>query len=132
MEIAELASQFLASDHGRAAISALGASHGIDASSAEALLGHAAAAGASHVNDHHEAGGLFGEHTGRNFFAAFAAGLVQGDGLLAALEDGAIGALVGRVTEALVDRAGLDPSTASAVAATATPFLKNFLKSRLG
>ncbi len=132
MEISELAAKFLGSEEGRAAVSALGSSHGIDATAAESLLGHAAEAGGAHVNNHHEAGGLFGEHAGRNFFAAFAAGIVNGDGLLGALEDGAIGALVGRVTEALVDRAGVDSSTASAIAATATPFLKDYLKRHIG
>jgi hypothetical protein len=132
MEISELVSGFLASEQGRGAIAALGQNHGLDANAANAILGHAASAAGTHVNDNAGLSGLLGENTGRNFFAAFAAGLVKGDGVMGALEDGAIGALVGRVTEALVTNAGMDSSMASGIAATATPYLKSFIKQHIG
>ncbi len=128
MELSEVAAKFLNSDHGRKAVEALGA-HGISLEDAQSHLSHASVAAAQHVNDHHESKGLFGSHPGRNFFAAFAAGIVKGDGVFGALEDGAMGVVTGRIAEALVDKAGLDGDTAGTIAAAATPFIVDFIKS---
>jgi hypothetical protein len=130
MDIQSLVGEFLTSEHGQGAASAL-AAQGVSADDAQTFLTHAATAGAEHAEAQGSAG-LLGEHAGKSFFAAFAAGLVKGDGVLGSLEDGAEGVLVGRITEALASRAGLDSSTASAVAAAATPFVAAFLKSKLG
>ncbi len=130
MEIQDMISSFLNSSHGQGAVDALGANHGIEPAQAQEILGHATTAAAAHVNEHHESKGLFGDHMGRNFFAAFTAGIVKGDGLLGALEDGALGAVTGRITEALVDQMGMDSSAASAIAATATPYIASFLKEK--
>ena len=73
-----------------------------------------------------------GEHAGKSFFSAFASGLVRGDGFLKSLVDGGEGVMSGRVAESLAERAGLDPSTASAVAAAATPYVVGFLKQKFG
>lgn len=129
MDAQQLISEFLASDHGAQAVQALGA-QGVDAASAQALLGHAAEAATAHVEAQHA--GLLGEHAGRSFFSAFAAGLVRGDGFFKSLEDGGEGLITGRVAESLAARAGLDPSTASTMAAAATPYVVAFLKQKLG
>jgi hypothetical protein len=73
-----------------------------------------------------------GEHAGKSFFSAFAAGLVRGDGFFKSLMDGGEGVLTGRVAESLAARAGVDPSTASTIAAAATPYILGFLKQRMG
>jgi len=75
---------------------------------------------------------FLGAHLGRNFFAAFAAGVVKGDGLLGSMKDGLEGALSGRLVEALATKVELDPSTASGIAAAATPFVASFLHEKLG
>jgi hypothetical protein len=122
---------FLSSEMGQKALGEL-QSQGISADDANTMLSHAAAAAADHVHDHATRGGLLGEHPGRNFFAAFAAGLVKGDGVFGALEDGASGVITGRIAEALVERMGIDGGTAGTVAATATPYVMSFLRSYLG
>lgn len=129
MDVQAIVSEFLGSEHGQGAANAL-AAQGISPDDAQTFLTHAATAGAEHVEE--QGGGLLGEHAGKSFFSAFAAGLVKGDGLIGSLKDGAEGMLVGRITEALASRAGLDPSTASAVAAAATPFVASFFKSKFG
>lgn len=128
MDLSSFVSGFLSSEHGQGAMSALTA-QGIDPASAEQYLTHAAAAGHAHVEQH--GSGLLGDNVGKSFFAAFAAGLVKGDGIKGALLDGIDGVLVGRVTEALAERAGLDPNTAATVAAAATPYVVAFVKSKL-
>jgi hypothetical protein len=121
MDAQQLVSEFLASDHGAQALDALRA-QGVDDAAAQQLLGHAAEAAHAQAEEH---------HGGRNFFAAFAAGLVRGDGFLKSLVDGGEGMLTGRVAESMAARAGIDGSTASTLAAAATPFLVSFLKQRL-
>jgi hypothetical protein len=86
------------------------------------MLSQAAEAAHAHVEEH---------HGGRNFFAGFAAGLLRGDSFLKSLVDGGEGALAGRVAESMASRAGVDGSTASTLAAAATPFLVSFLKQKL-
>jgi len=129
MDVQQLVSEFLASDHGAQATQAL-AAQGVSADDAQALLGHAASAAYDHVEDQNA--GLMGEHPGKSFFAAFAAGLVHGDGFFKSLADGGEGVMTGRIAEAIAARAGLDPSTASTIAAAATPYVVNFLKEKLG
>lgn len=128
MNVQDFVSSFLASQHGQDAANAL-ANQGIDPAKAQEYLTHAAAAGHEHVEEH--GAGLLGSHPGKSFFAAFAMGIVKGDGILGALGDGVEGVIVGRVAEALASRAGLDPNTASTVAAAATPYVVAFIKSKL-
>jgi hypothetical protein len=130
MDTAQLISEFLASDHGAQAVQALGA-QGVGESDARELLAHAAGAAAEHVETQQSAG-LMGEHSGKSFFAAFAAGLVHGDGFFKSLVDGGEGVITGRIAESLGARAGLDPATASSIAAAATPYVVGFLKQKLG
>lgn len=129
MDTQQLISEFLASEHGAQAVQALGA-QGIGQADAQQLLSHAAGAAADHVEEQHA--GLMGEHPGKSFFAAFAAGLVRGDGFFKSLADGGEGVITGRMAEAIATRAGIDPATASTIAAAATPYVLNFLKQRLG
>ncbi len=131
MDAASLISSFLSSEHGAQAAAALQA-QGIAPDDAQTYLTHATQAVADHVHDHASSSGILGEHPGKSFFAAFAAGLVKGDGVLGALEDGATGVITGRVAEALAGRAGLDEGTAATVAAAATPFVMSFVKQHLG
>ena len=137
MEMQELVTGFLGSSQGQDAHATLTA-QGIDPSLATTLLGHAAEAAANHVNEQHPPpaegllGSIFGHHAGRNFLAGIAAGIARGDGVVGSLEDGAMGVVTGRITEALVEKAGLDGGTASTVAAAATPFIVGFLKEKLG
>ncbi len=121
MDAQQLVSEFLASDQGRQALEGL-RSQGLDDATAQQMLGHAAEAAHAQAEEH---------HGGRNFFAAFAAGLVRGDGFLKSLVDGGEGVLAGRVAESMASRAGIDGSTASTLAAAATPFLITFLKQKL-
>ena len=128
MDAQQLISEFLASEHGAQAVQALGA-QGVSEADAQQLLGQAAGAAYEHVESQNT--GLLGEHAGKSFFAAFAAGLVRGDGIFNSLVEGGEGVITGRVTEALASRAGLDPSMASTIAAAATPYVIAFLKQKL-
>lgn len=129
MNTQQLISEFLASDHGAQATQALAAQE-IGEADAQRLLHHAVGAAADHVEAHHA--GLLGEHPGRNFFAAFAAGLVRGDGFFKSLADGGEGVIIGRMAEAMAARTGMDAGSTSTIAATLTPYVLGFLKQRLG
>ena len=129
MDFSDLAQEFLGSEHGQGALSAL-AAQGVSNDDAQTYLTHAVAAGGEHVEAH--GAGLLGDHPGTSFFAAFAAGIVKGDGVFGALEDGAEGVLTGRIAQAIAERAGVDPGTASTIAAAATPYVRAFLKSKFG
>lgn len=129
MDTQQLISEFLASEHGAQAVQALGA-QGIGQADAQQLLTHATGAAVDHVEEQHA--DLMGEHPGKSFFAAFAARLVRGDGFFKSLVDGGEGVITGRMAEAIAARAGIDPATASTIAAAATPYVLNFLKQRLG
>lgn len=131
MDVSELFSAFMSSGHGQQAMAALG-QQGIAPGDAQNYLGHAISAAHEHVNSQAASGGLFGDHPGRNFFAAFASGILKGDGLKGSLEDGAAGVLTAKITEVLCTRAGLDPNMAGTIAATATPYIMGFLRQHLG
>lgn len=131
MDAASLASSFLASPSGQQALAALG-QQGLSSDEAAQALTHTVGAANEHVTQHATEGGLLGAHPGKSFFAAFAAGLVRGEGVLGALEDGAEGVVVGKVTETLGEKLGVDGSRASTIAAAATPFVLDFLKQHLG
>ncbi len=127
MDVQQLVNEFLASEHGGQAAQAL-ADQGIGADDTQQILSQAAEAAHAHVEE--QGGGLMGEHAGKSFFAAFAAGLVRGDGFFRSLTEGGEGVLTGRVAESLAARMGIDPATASTVAAAATPYLVAFLKEK--
>ena len=129
MDVQQLISEFLASDHGAQAIQALGA-QGVNAADAQEYLSNAAGAAAEHVDS--QGTGLMGEHSGKSFFSAFAAGLVHGDGIFKSLVEGGEGVITGRIAESLAARAGIDPSKASMIAAAATPYVVGFMKQRFG
>lgn len=128
MDVQQLVSEFLASEHGGQATQAL-ADQGISEDDAQQMLSQAAETAHAHVEE--QSGGLLGEHAGRSFFAAFAAGLVRGDGFFKSLTEGGEGILTGRIAESLAEKMGVDPSMASTVAAAATPYLVAFLKEKL-
>lgn len=129
MDAQQLVSEFLNSEHGTQALQALTA-QGLSGSDAQQMLAHAATAVHEHAEQQNA--GLLGEHAGKSFLSAFASGLVRGDGFFKSLVDGGEGMLSGRVAESLAARAGIDPSTASAIAAAATPYILGFLKQRTG
>lgn len=128
MDAESLISEFLGSEHGAGAADAL-AQAGITGDQAQQVL--SAAAGAGHAQVEESGSGLLGAAPGKSFFAAFAAGIVKGDGVFGSLEDGAEGVLVGRVAQAIADRAGIDPATAQTLAAAVTPFVASFIKKKL-
>jgi hypothetical protein len=127
MDVQQLVSEFLQSDHGAQAAQAL-SQQGISQADTQQILGQATEA--AHAHGEEQNAGVMGEHSGKSFFAAFAAGLVRGDGFFGSLVEGGEGIVSGRVAESLAARAGLDPSTASTVAAAATPYLIGFLKQK--
>jgi hypothetical protein len=131
MNTQQLVDAFLSSSHGQQAIGALG-QQGFGAEEAISVLQHTVSTASDHVNAHAESGGLLGQHPGKSFFAAFAAGLLHGDGVLGALKDGAEGLIVAKVTEVLASKAGYDAGRASTLAAAATPYAIAFLKQHLG
>ncbi len=128
MDAQQLLSDFLSSAHGTDALQALG-QQGVSAGDAQAFLGHAT--DAAYEQAQAQSSGMMGDHAGKSFFSAFASGLVRGDGFFKSLLDGGEGVVVGRVAEALAERAGLDPSTAASIAAAATPYVAAFLKQKL-
>jgi hypothetical protein len=130
MDLSALAQNFIQAPQGQAALGAL-QNQGISPDVAETYLTHTLTAVGEHAEEHAQSHGILGDHPGKSFFAAFAMGLVKGDGVLGSLEDGAAGVITARVVEALCDRAGLDSSTAEIVAAAATPYAIDFLKSHL-
>src|SRR5258707_15872780 len=103
-------------------------SQGVGVADAQQYLCTAAGAAAEHVGE--QGSGLMGEHSGKSFFSAFAAGLVHGDGFLKSLVEGGEGVISGRIAESLAARAGLDPSKAAMIAAAATPYVVGFLKQK--
>ena len=132
MDIANLVEKFLQSEHGQGAAAAL-EQQGFAGAQVQEILGHAARAGAAHVEQaHKDNGGILGEHAGMSFFAAFASGIIKGDGVLGSLEDGAGGVVVGRIAEALTAQMGLDSGVADAAAAATAPYVMAFLKQHLG
>jgi hypothetical protein len=131
MNISSLVEKFISSVHGQNAAAAL-SSAGIDDSQVQDILGHAARAGVAHVEQaHKDNGGILGEHAGMSFFAAFASGIIKGDGVMGSLEDGAGGVVIARITEALTAKMGLDSTTADAAAAATAPYVMSFLKEEL-
>lgn len=128
MNAQDFVTAFLSSDHGQRAASTL-ASQGMAPEVAQQYLEHAATAGHEHVE--HHGSGLLGDNAGKSFFAAFTAGLIKGDGFLGSIGDGLEGVLVGRITEAIVTRAGVDPALAATVAAAVTPYVASFVKGKL-
>lgn len=127
MDAQQLVSEFLGSDHGAQALQAL-TSQGLSDADAQQVLTHAAGAAADHATaDAAPSGG----HTGSSFLAGFAAGLARGDGFLKSLVDGGEGILGGHMAEAIAARAGIDPATASTLAAAVSPYVVGFLKQRL-
>lgn len=129
MDVQQLVSEFLASEHGNQAAQAL-ADQGVSPGDAQQVLGAAAETAHAHVEE--QSSGLLGDHPGKSFFAAFAAGLVRGDGFFKSMEEGGEGILTGRVAESIAQRMGVDPGTASTLAAAATPYVVSFLKEKLG
>lgn len=132
MDISSLIKKFIGSEHGQNAQAAL-SDAGISDDQMQDVLSTVAQAGVDHVEQtHKDNGGLLGEHAGLSFFAAFASGIVKGDGVLGSLEDGAGGVVVGRIAQALQDKLGYDSGTATAAAAAAAPYIVAFLKQHLG
>jgi hypothetical protein len=131
MDFASLLTKFLESPHGQSAAAALGA-QGFGADQVQQILNHSVSAGAAHVEQaHQDGGGLLGRHAGMSFFAAFASGLVKGDGIFGSLEDGAAGLIEGRIVALLTANMGMDSATAAAAAAATAPYVLSFLREHL-
>jgi hypothetical protein len=134
----ELLSGFLSSEHGANALGAL-QKQGYSGDDAQNLLTtalpHAATAmheqTASHADPAAGMFSLFGGHAGRDFLLGAVAGLMRGDGFTAALGDGAMGAIGGRIAEGLASSLGLDPSVAAGLASTITPFIVHYAHDHL-
>jgi hypothetical protein len=127
MDLASLLNKFLESSHGQKAASALSA-QGFGGDDVRQILDHSVSAGAAHVEEaHRNSGG----HSGMSFFAAFASGLVKGDGILGSLEDGVVGVIEGRIVALLTARMGMDSAAASAAAAATAPYVLAFLREHL-
>ena len=134
----ELLSGFLGSEHGQNALGAL-QKQGIEGADAESLIGHATNAAAHSMHEQTKghadpAVGLFnifGGHAGRSFIMGAIAGLMRGDGVVGAFEDGGMGMIGGHVAEVIADKAGLDPSTAATVSAAITPFIISYVHEKL-
>lgn len=118
---------FLGSPEGAQAATDL-AIAGVPGDQIQSVLTHAIRAGIEHIEADASNGGLLGEHPGLSFFAAFASGLVQGDGVVGSLEDGALGVVIGRITEAITSSVGLDSGLVDAAAAAAAPNVMRYLK----
>jgi hypothetical protein len=127
MDVQQLVSEFLSSEHGAQATQAL-TDQGFSPEDSQQMLGTAAETAHAHVEEQGE--GVLGNHAGKSFFAAFAAGLVRGDGFMKSMEEGGEGILTGRIAESIGARMGLDPGTASTVAAAATPYVISFLREK--
>ncbi len=127
MDISSLLGTFLASPHGQSAAAALSA-QGFNPADVEQILTHSVSAGAAHVEEAHQASG---GHSGTSFFAAFASGLIKGDGIFGSLEDGAVGVVEGRIVGLLTARMGMNSATATAAAAATAPYVLAFLKEHL-
>jgi len=128
MDAQQMLEEFLGSSHGQSAMADLQA-QGHSPEAAAQYLAHATEAAHAHVQE--QGSGLLGAHPGRNFLAAFASGLVKGDGLWGSMKDGLEGVLGGRVAEAIATKAGVDGGTASGIAAALTPYLTSFLQNKL-
>ncbi len=87
------------------------------------------AAETAHAHAEEQSQGLLGNNPGKSFFAAFATGLVRVDGFMKSMEEGGEGILTGRIAESIAARMGMDPGTASTVAA-ATPYVISFLREK--
>lgn len=131
MDPQKIIHSFLHSQEGKDAASALSA-QGIEDSKIAQILHHAARAGIEHLEADAQKGGILGEHAGLSFFAAFASGLVKGDGVMGALEDGVGGVVVGRIAEAITASVDIDSSLVDAAAATTAPYVVSYLKKHLG
>lgn len=129
MDAQQLISEFLSSEHGAQASQAL-AGQGFNPDDVQQMLSGAAEAAHAHAEEQNA--GVMGDNPGKSFFAAFAAGLVRGDGFFKSLVEGGEGILTGRVAESLAAKMGIDPATASTVAAAATPYIVAFLKEKMG
>jgi hypothetical protein len=131
MDTQHIIQSFLNSSEGRGAASAL-EGQGFEQSQIQQILHHAARSGIEHIEQDASNGGILGEHAGMSFFAAFASGLLKGDGVVGSLEDGAAGIVIGRITESLTAAVGLDSGMADAAAAATAPYVMAYLKKHLG
>jgi len=130
----EILKDFTSSSHGQGALAAL-AQNGFSPEQAQNLINGALPAAAASFTQqtagsaHPHIGlfNLFGGHAAKDFFAGLVAGVVRGDGISGSLKDGAVGVLVGHLTEYFADSAGMDGATAGAVAAAVAPFIAGFV-----
>ncbi len=127
MDISSLLGKFLESSHGQGAASAL-QSQGFGDDQVQQILSQSLTAGAAHVEEAHQNSG---HHTGMSFFAAFASGIVKGDGIRGSLEDGVVGVVEGRIAGILTARMGIDSGAATAAAAATAPYVLAFLREHL-
>lgn len=131
MDTQHIINEFIHSNEGRQAAGAL-AEAGIEQSKIGEILHHAARAGIEHIEADAAKGGILGEHAGMSFFAAFASGLLKGDGMVGSLEDGAAGIVVGRIAEAITASVDIDSGLVDTAAAATAPYVMAYMKRHLG
>jgi hypothetical protein len=131
MDTQNIIHNFIHSSEGREAASAIEGA-GVPAHQVKDFLQHAARAGIEHIEADARNGGILGEHAGASFFAAFASGLIKGDGVIGSLEDGAAGVVIGRITESVTSAMDIDSAVVDAAAAATAPYVMAYLKKHIG
>lgn len=128
-----LLQEFLSSPFGNQAMQTLQADHGLPADKAQQAIGvvtdHAQDMMQKNQMDPNAVASQFG--TFGNAAAGGIGGVLAGGGVRGAVEGGIGGVVAGRAAEILAEKVGMDPRTASSVAAIAAPFLLRFLHQHL-
>ncbi|MDB4928007.1 MAG: hypothetical protein JWM10_491 [Myxococcaceae bacterium] len=135
----QMLQQFLGSSQGQAAMQTLQQQHGMAPGVAQQALG-VAGEGAAQVLQQQQgnagapggAQGFLGGGLTANAITGALSGMLGGGGLGGALEGGLSGVVAGKVGEMLASRMGMNPQTASLIAAGIAPHLVNFIQARMG
>lgn len=134
----DMLSGFINSAQGQNALAAL-QKHGIGLTEAKNVLANAVPAAAAAMKNatagHQDPAvglfDLFGGHAGRSFLEGMVAGLVRGDGVVGALEDGGMGLVGGHIAEVLAQKMNINSGRASMIASVATPFIVHYIHGKL-
>ena len=131
--MSNLLQDFLNSPFGSQAVQALQSQHALPPEKAQQAIG-VVTAGAQDMMQKNEMdpnaiASQFG--TLGNAAAGGIGGMLNGGGVRGAIEGGIGGMVAGKAAEILAQKVGMDPRTASSVAAVAAPFLLRFLHEHL-
>jgi hypothetical protein len=130
----QMLQQFLGSSQGQAAMQTLQQQHGMAPGVAQQTLGVASEGAAEALQQQQNNGGAQGFLGGgitANAITGALSGMLGGGGLGGALEGGLSGVVAGKVGELLAARMGMNPQTASLIAAGIAPHLVNFIQQRM-